>query len=43
MQTQTTALGWDQGEASLQDFKNRQNSIETDDNSLIKNGEVNKI
>ena len=28
------ALGWDQREARLQDFKNRQNSIETDDNSL---------
>ena len=27
-------LGWDQREARLQDFKNRQNSIETDDNSL---------
>ena len=27
-------LGWDQREAGLQDFKNRQNSIETDDNSL---------
>ena len=28
------ALGWQQREARLQDFKNRQNSIETDDNSL---------
>ena len=28
------ALGWEQREARLQDFKNRQNSIETDDNSL---------
>ncbi|MGB2116790.1 MAG: FAD-dependent thymidylate synthase [Flavobacteriaceae bacterium] len=28
------ALGWQQREARLQDFKNRQNSIETDDNNL---------
>ena len=28
------ALGWDQREARLQDTKNRQNSIETDDNAL---------
>jgi len=28
------ALGWDQREARLQDTKNRQNSIDTDDNAL---------
>ena len=30
----TDTLGWSQREARLQDFKNRQNSVETDDNTL---------
>ena len=30
----TDTLGWREREARLQDFKNRQNSVETDDNTL---------
>ena len=35
--------GWEQREARLQDTKNRQNSIETDDQHCSKSGLVNKI
>ena len=39
----TTALGHTVREARLQDFKNRQNSIDNDDNALEQSGEVSKI